>query len=108
MPTYEYRCAEGHATERRVRSYDLVAIDCPACGSEAQRAPAYSSVGVSGYAIQPMSERPLPLSRYMEALDDWQTSNRKAGVVDPPDPLDAAKAQARKIATSSPELVSGT
>jgi putative FmdB family regulatory protein len=37
MPTYEYRCAEGHEFERFQRMSDEPLSTCPTCGAEAQR-----------------------------------------------------------------------
>ena len=39
MPTYEYRCSEGHTTERFVRKISDATseIECPVCGKTATR-----------------------------------------------------------------------
>ena len=39
MPTYEYRCSEGHETERFVRKISDATseIECPVCGKKAIR-----------------------------------------------------------------------
>ncbi|TVP76956.1 MAG: zinc ribbon domain-containing protein [Gemmatimonadales bacterium] len=37
MPTYEYRCPEGHEFERFQRMSDEPKADCPQCGAGAQR-----------------------------------------------------------------------
>lgn len=37
MPTYEYRCAEGHAFEAFQRMSDEPIATCPECGAEAER-----------------------------------------------------------------------
>jgi putative FmdB family regulatory protein len=37
MPTYEYRCPEGHEFERFQRMSDEPVADCPTCGRAAQR-----------------------------------------------------------------------
>lgn len=37
MPTYEYRCPEGHEFEKFQRMSDPPEADCPECGQAAQR-----------------------------------------------------------------------
>lgn len=37
MPTYEYRCPEGHEFEKFQRMSDPPQADCPECGQGAQR-----------------------------------------------------------------------
>lgn len=37
MPTYEYRCPEGHEFEKFQRMSDPPVADCPECGKEAER-----------------------------------------------------------------------
>jgi putative FmdB family regulatory protein len=37
MPTYEYRCPEGHEFEKFQRMSEPPAAQCPACGKEASR-----------------------------------------------------------------------
>jgi len=37
MPTYEYRCANGHAFERFQRMTDPAVDTCPDCGAAAER-----------------------------------------------------------------------
>ncbi len=37
MPTYEYRCAEGHEFERFQKMTDEPISACPDCGAEAER-----------------------------------------------------------------------
>ena len=37
MPTYEYRCPEGHAFERFQRISEDPVADCPECGAAAER-----------------------------------------------------------------------
>lgn len=37
MPTYEYRCPEGHEFEEFQRMSDPPVADCPHCGAEAER-----------------------------------------------------------------------
>jgi putative FmdB family regulatory protein len=37
MPTYEYRCPEGHAFELFQRMSDEPQAKCPTCGAEAER-----------------------------------------------------------------------
>ena len=57
MPTYDFRCAMGHVTERRA-GYDQSAIGCPVCGAEARRA-SINQFGMSGFATPPMRSRPV-------------------------------------------------
>jgi len=37
MPTYEYRCPDGHAFERFQKISDSTRVRCPTCGRIAQR-----------------------------------------------------------------------
>ena len=37
MPTYEYRCAEGHDFERFQKISDRPVTKCPTCGARAER-----------------------------------------------------------------------
>lgn len=37
MPTYEYRCPEGHTFERFQRMSDPPEADCPTCGQGGER-----------------------------------------------------------------------
>ena len=37
MPTYEYRCPQGHEFERFQRMTDPPVSECPECGQEAER-----------------------------------------------------------------------
>lgn len=37
MPTYEYKCAEGHRFERFQKMSDPPETECPDCGADAQR-----------------------------------------------------------------------
>jgi putative FmdB family regulatory protein len=37
MPTYEYRCDEGHAFERMQKMTDKPLTKCPECGAKASR-----------------------------------------------------------------------
>ena len=37
MPTYEYRCPDGHAFEKIQKMSDKVAAKCPICGKPAER-----------------------------------------------------------------------
>jgi putative FmdB family regulatory protein len=37
MPTYEYRCPEGHTFEQFQRMSDPPKADCPTCGKGAER-----------------------------------------------------------------------
>lgn len=37
MPTYEYRCPEGHEFEKFQRMADPPVAECPECGAEAER-----------------------------------------------------------------------
>lgn len=105
MPLYDYRCAAGHVTERRA-GYHQSSVECPGCGGEAVRAEV-NRVGVNGFAIPPMRERPLAVSQGLEALDEMQSSARKAGVA-APDVWGAAQAQAAEIRKHAPELITGT
>jgi len=54
-----------------------------------------------------MRERRIPLTRFVNALDDMQRDARKAGV-EPPDVLAIAARQAAEIGKHQPELITGT
>jgi len=106
VPTYDYRCAEGHVTERRVASYDADSLQC-SCGLLAQRIPAYVSTGINGVAIPPMSARKIPMIDAFNAIEEVQSKARKDGV-EPPDLLAAGQRRAEYIQKHAPELVEGT
>ncbi|WP_122818854.1 FmdB family zinc ribbon protein [Nocardioides pantholopis] len=45
MPTYDYRCPDGHRFERLVPITDRDAQRCPACGAGGTRLPAAAAIG---------------------------------------------------------------
>lgn len=105
MPTYDFRCAAGHVTERRA-GYDQSAIGCPACGREAKRAEV-NRLGVSGFAIAPMRSRPVGLKEFTEAQGEMVHTAKQTGV-EAPDVMAIAERQAALIKQHAPELITGT
>lgn len=105
MPTYDFRCAMGHVTERRA-GYDQSAIGCPVCGAEARRA-SINRLGMSGFATPPMRSRPVGLSAFTEAQGEMVHTAQRTGIP-APDVMAIAKRQAAHIQRHAPELVTGT
>jgi len=58
MPTYDYRCAEGHAFERLVPIDAGGSQDCPSCGLDAPKVP--SGVAILGRADPGPSKEQMP------------------------------------------------
>jgi len=58
MPTYDYRCAEGHAFERLVPISEGFSQDCPSCGLDAPKVP--SRVAILGRADPGLSKDQMP------------------------------------------------
>ncbi|NPC95943.1 zinc ribbon domain-containing protein [Nocardioides sp. zg-DK7169] len=58
MPTYDYRCAEGHRYERLVPIRDRDLSSCPACGAAGTRLPAAAAIG--GVASAGLSREQMP------------------------------------------------
>ena len=105
MPRYDYGCGEGHI-EERLESRDASSVPCSECGRPASRLITTAPL-VNGVAVPPMKERDIPLTRFMNALDEQQTAHRKAGLP-PPDILGDAQKAAAAIAKHEPELITGT
>lgn len=106
MPRYDYRCAVGHE-EERIAGFDDSVLSCGACGSPAQRMVPSRPPLMGGFAIPPMNERRIPLSRFVEAQGQMVRDAERAGV-SAPDVLGIAKRQAAAIRKHAPEMVSGT
>lgn len=106
MPTYDFRCAQGHAYEARV-PYSTTRGVCPDCGGAAQREFVPAHIHVTGFAIPPMKERGIPLSRFTEAQGEMVHRAEKAGKA-APDVLGIARRQASEIRRHAPELITGT
>ena len=104
MPRFDYGC--GLHVEERVEARDLAEVPCSTCGRAARRL-ITSPPHINGAAIPPMRERRIPLTRFVNALDDMQRDARKAGV-EPPDVLEIAQRQAQEIQKQAPELITGT
>lgn len=104
MPTYDFRCAMGHVTERRA-GYDQSAIGCH-CGLVANRSPV-NRLGKSGFATPPMRSRPVGMSTFTEAQGEMVHTAQRTGVP-APDVMAIAKRQAAYIQRHAPELVTGT
>jgi putative FmdB family regulatory protein len=94
MPLYDYRCASGHVSERH-EGVDVKSIECPDCGSEAQRAPCSGIPEIAGYAPRPTKAAPLNVSQFQEAHGEMLHKAERHGV-EPPDLWKAAKARVRK------------
>lgn len=106
MPRYDFRCPAGHITEE-VAGFDQSTSLC-ACGAESAREQVPSRPArFNGFAIPPMRERKIPLSRFVEAQGEMVRAAERTGV-QAPDVLGIAKRQAAAIAEAAPELVSGT
>ena len=103
MPLYDFRCDEGHEFEER-GGFNTSEVPCH-CGLVARRS-SVNRIGVSGFATPAMNERPLPISRGQEAMDDMQTQARKTGV-EAPDVWQIAKDEAKRIRQHEPELIKG-
>lgn len=105
MPRYDFRCPSGHITELRA-GYDQSAAACGSCGAEASRV-AVNHIGMSGFAIPPMSARAIPLKRFEEAHGEMLLAAERSGV-EAPDVMGIAKRQAEQIKRHAPELITGT
>ena len=64
MPLYEFRCAEGHVTER-LASRDTELVSCP-CGQAASRQSVYK-FGFTGFSRVPLDQRTYDLRHVQEA-----------------------------------------
>jgi hypothetical protein len=104
MPFYDFRCPQGHVTERRA-GFGQSAIGCP-CGVAAERV-AVNRIGFSGFAVAPMAERNIPLRRFEEAHGEMLRTAERTGV-QAPDVMAIARWQAEQIKRHSPELITGT
>lgn len=104
MPRYDFGC--GEHVEERIEPRDVAEVPCSMCSRPARRL-ITSVPRVNGAAIPPMRERKIPITRWVNALDDMQRDARKAGVA-PPDVLGIAQRQAAEIQRHAPELVTGT
>ena len=58
MPTYDYRCPDGHAFERLVPIRDGASQPCPACGADSAKVP--SGVAILGMAGAGLSKDQMP------------------------------------------------
>jgi putative FmdB family regulatory protein len=58
MPTYDYRCPDGHVFERLVPIRDGQSQDCPACGALSAKVP--SQVAILGRAGTGLSKDEMP------------------------------------------------
>lgn len=104
MPFYDFRCPQGHVTERRA-GFGQSAIGCD-CGATAERV-AVNRIGFGGFAIAPMGERNIPLGRFTEAHGEMLRIAQRTGV-QAPDVMAIAKRQAAQIKRHAPELITGT
>lgn len=105
MPTYAFSCGCGWRTEQRA-GYETVEVECPVCSAPAPRESVYR-VNATGFAIPPMRERPVPISRFVEAQGEMVRHAEVSGVP-APDVLTMAKRQASQIRRHAPELITGT
>jgi len=58
VPTYDYRCPDGHRFERLVPMADRDAQDCPVCGAACGRVPGAAAIG--GVASAGLSREQMP------------------------------------------------
>lgn len=65
MPLYDFRCAEGHLTERSA-GFSVSEVDCPVCALPARRSEV-NSIMHNGFAPTPTKERYVNLNRAIEA-----------------------------------------
>jgi len=105
MPRYDFRCPDGHVTERRA-GFEQAASVCGVCGAAAERV-AVNRIGMSGFAIPPMGARAIPLNRFAEAHGEMLRTAERTGV-QAPDVMGIARRQADYIKKVAPELVHGT
>ena len=56
MPLYDYRCENGHVTERKA-DYALEYIDCPECDAAAGRVATYQNQYIRGETVAKGSSR---------------------------------------------------
>lgn len=96
MPWYEYRCAAGHAFDKRSSSYDEALTVC-ACGEPARRAEFYLPNIVGETVMKPTKYR---VSEFQEAhaeVDYHYDRAEKEGMpVQRPNLWQAAKQEARR------------
>lgn len=105
MPRYDFRCADGHVTEEWA-GFDRLTSRCE-CGAESERVAVPSRVSITGFAVAPMRERPVNLSRFIEAQGQMVRDAERTGVP-APDVLGDARKRAAAIAKHAPEIVTGT
>lgn len=104
MPRYDYLCPAGHQRES-VESRETDSIECD-CGLAGRRV-VLSAPLVGGFAIPPMRERKVPLSRFVDAQGEMVRQAERTGVP-APDVLGIARREAAAISKAAPELVTGT
>ena len=75
MPYYDFGCACGQVTERRL-GYEVAAILCPACGKRAQRRAVYLTTNIVDSAPVPLSDRRYNVSRFKEASEEIDYNHR--------------------------------
>lgn len=88
MPLYDYRCPEGHSTEK-LAGFALGEIDCPACGLPAQRA-VVNLIRHTGFVRTPTAQRYINLNRAIEAQHELVETAEKHHITIP-DPWTVAK-----------------
>jgi putative FmdB family regulatory protein len=78
MPIYDFRCADGHVTER-VRTIDTAAIACPECGENAERLVGAPSM-IVGPTLHTELQRP---QKYRDAHERAEHGFRHVGAKRP-------------------------
>ena len=79
-PTYDFTCAEGHTTEKRV-CIETTSIPCPDCGLPAKREAVYRDQCIFGETVaqhQRRAEVPRDERRYGEHLALFQEAASEA------------------------------
>lgn len=103
MPTYDYRCANGHLQTLR-RGYETAQVPCP-CGWLAQRQ-AVNLVGRSGFAFTPYNQRRINVDRAINAQHDLLHQAQKQGTA-LPDLWAMSKRRAAAIQASGEQVEVG-
>lgn len=78
MPTYDFRCPDGHEFEARA-GYDIASLPCPVCVQTATRLAVYRlSFAMEGKTPVPLDQRRIKLSKFMEAAQELEHNHQKA------------------------------
>ena len=84
MPTYDYKCSQGHLTERRAGYGDDTPIVCSACRQLAMKQSVYlivpfteSGVQVGRLCSTPRNEKRINLAKFQEAAADMDYHHKQ-------------------------------